>query len=267
MIVGMMRVKNEARWIQPAILSLLPVCDRILVMDDHSTDDTGAIAARVGHQVQAVASPFTGLDEVRDKNWMLEIAIGDFNADWILCIDGDEMLAPSSVPILRKAFLGGARCISMRIPYLWDNEDQIRVDGVYGEFRRHSAFQPAKHRYASTSANGFHCGNVPIASRSAVLTRDDIQLLHFGYMLPEDRARKYAWYNAVDPGNKHEDHYRHIAAGLTCRYVDLIGMQIEMREAAGLPELMVNQILPRPPGPDERTAHAGPLEVVPWQSR
>jgi len=255
-IVGIMRVKNEERWITRSIDSIQPICHRIIILDDHSTDDTARIAQNKG--VEVYDSPFSGLDEVRDKNFLLERTL---EADWVLCIDGDEMLARESVLLLRDLMQSDAQCISMRIPYLWDSEDQIRIDGVYGEFRRHSAFRPGRHRYQSTSANGFHCGNVPIGARTNTITRDDIKLLHFGYMDARDRARKYAWYNAVDPANEREDRYRHIAAGLSMAHGDLLRMQTRMRREAGLPQLTAREMIPRAPLACESTAHAGPLKL------
>ncbi len=259
MIVGMMRVKNEDRWIERSISSLLPVCDRILVMDDHSTDSTAEIAAAFP-TVCVIRSPFDFLDETRDKNALLAMSMV-YRPEWIVCIDGDEMLSPSSVPILKEAMQSQVRSISMRIPYLWDREDQIRVDGVYGEFRRHSAFRPGKHRFTSTTAGGFHCGNVPRGEMDGAVTVDAIQLLHFGYMHAEDRARKYAWYNAMDPGNGNEDRYRHIAAGLNIPRWELMTMQRSFRAEAGLPELHETQLLPAAPKATEKTAHAGPVEL------
>src|SRR5437899_367770 len=87
MTAGVFRVKNEARWIERSVRSVLPVCDRVLVMDDHSTDDTAAICRSLG--VEVVESPFFDLNEARDKNWLLD----QVKADWILMIDGDEVLA------------------------------------------------------------------------------------------------------------------------------------------------------------------------------
>src|SRR5688572_12899231 len=149
MIVGMMRVKNEERWIVRAIQSILPLCERVLVMDDHSIDSTPRLAAQQ-HRTEVIPSPFDGLNECRDKNFLMDSAV-NLGAKWIICIDGDEVLAPDSVQPLLKAICNiKVSCISMRIPYLWDREDMVRMDGVYGEFRRHSAFRPGRHRYVST---------------------------------------------------------------------------------------------------------------------
>lgn len=257
--LGMLRVKNEARWIEAAIASILPVCDRILVMDDHSEDGTPWLAASFPN-VTLFDSPFADLNECRDKNWLLEKARAD-GADWIVMIDGDEKLAEGGQQKLLDA-MGNwdTHSISLRIPYLWDREDQIRVDGVYGEFRRHSAFRAKNYVYTSSTPGGFHCGNVPARAMLQAVTIDST-LLHFGYLHAADRARKYAWYNSKDPSNFTEDQYRHIAAGLDVPHEELIAAQKRMRLEGGLPELKPFEILPAAPPATARTMHAGPLRL------
>jgi O-antigen biosynthesis protein len=208
MIVGMMRVKNEARWIERAVGSILPLCGRVYVMDDRSTDDTAEIASRM-ERTTVWQTPFEGLDEVRDKNWLLDRIVKDAAPKWVLCIDGDEALHPADVEIVRDATRIGT-CYALRILYLWDREDQVRTDGVYGRFRRPSLFRVAEKRFKSRSANGFHCSNAPAASKPARL---EARLLHYGYLHREDRMRKYEWYTRIDPDNRREDGYRHIAIG------------------------------------------------------
>jgi len=212
MIAGMMRVKNEARWIERCVRSILPVCDYVVIMDDHSTDGTAEIC-RMVPGVSVFGSPFTGLDEARDKNWLLDKVLAH-QPEWIVAIDGDEMLAESGIEPLRAAMASTATCLSFRVLYLWDRENQVRVDGVYGDFHRESAFRPNGAPFVATSNGGnFHCGNVPWSARRKRTVLHTIPLLHFGYLHKEDRVRKYEWYNAKDPGNVGEDCYRHMVVG------------------------------------------------------
>ena len=228
--VGAMRVKNEARWIRRSIESILPICDRIFVFDDHSTDATIPIARECGAEV--FASEFAGLDEVRDKNLLLDIAM-EAKPDWIVMIDGDEVLSNysgksglmqerrlSACEMLRakmEACVTGRashrqyRALAFPVLYLWDREDQIRVDGVYRNMSRVSAFRPGPERFRATGPNGFHCGNCP----QDILDRDyiDTPLLHFGYIDRMDRLRKWKWYNVTDPFNDREDRYIHVVQG------------------------------------------------------
>jgi len=208
-VIGLMRVKNEARWIERCVRSILPICERVLVMDDHSEDATAEICQGIPG-VTVYDSPFTGINEARDKNWLLEKARA---AEWIWMSDGDEELMAESIPAIRRAIGSETPCFTVKILFAWDREDQIRTDGVYRNFRRASMFRPGNARFEATAAGGnFHCGNAPIALQR-VAKPLEASLLHFGYLHREDRIRKYNWYRSVDRDNHSEDGYRHIAIG------------------------------------------------------
>lgn len=207
-MIGLLRVKNEARWITRVIASLRPLCARIVVMDDHSTDGTATLCSAAGAEV--LASPFDSLDETRDKNWLMA-QVGVSPGDWVAMIDGDEILLPGYESQIHEAMKSGAQAIALRVLYAWDSEDQFRVDGVYGKFRRASIFRFDGQAFQG-GACGFHCGNAPAAIRYNSL-QTDIPLLHLGYLERADRLRKYAWYNENDPDNVGEDCYRHIVQG------------------------------------------------------
>ena len=206
----MMRCRNESRWIKRSIESIAPLCNGgIAVFDDHSTDGTAEIAASITG-VALMRSPFTELNEARDKNLILAGIRAD--ADWVVAIDGDEELrAPEALASAMQT--SKALCLSLPIWYLWDREDQMRVDGVYGNFHRESVFRPRPGaRFHEGPAPNFHCGNVPpvLRERREIV---NAPLLHYGYIERDDRLRKYSWYNAKDPDNHSEDCYRHMVQG------------------------------------------------------
>ncbi len=68
MIWGLLRIKNEARWIEKVICSIQPVCGKILILDDHSHDDTPEICEALGCVV--FRSKFSGIHEARE-DWLL----------------------------------------------------------------------------------------------------------------------------------------------------------------------------------------------------
>jgi glycosyltransferase involved in cell wall biosynthesis len=212
-IVGMMRIKNEARWIRAVLESALNVCERVYVLDDHSTDGTFDICQQFQDRVLIYSSAFHSLDEARDKNWMLEVIRLGTNAEWVLAIDGDELLMDHDA-LIATADSGRADCYALRVLYLWDRKDQVRTDGVYGRFWRPSLFRLGAQGSFRTTRNGgnFHCGNVPgeLLQKSS---RSEVRLLHFGYMNALDRRRKFDWYNQQDPNNVTEDQYQHMIQG------------------------------------------------------
>ena len=215
MIWGMLRVKNEARWIERVIRSLT-ICDQILVFDDHSTDKTSYLCERMGCKVYG--SPFKDLNEGRDKDYLLQ-RLWDAGAqvgDWVVMIDGDEILVQQDIPILQVYINAGVHlAAAFKILYLWNSEDQVRVDKGYGNFNRPSAFKLFARdlSFMKTShGGGFHCSNVPhqIIGASSLLP---VRLLHLGYLHKEDRLKKYQWYNSIDNVNPFEDGYRHMVVG------------------------------------------------------
>jgi len=224
-LASMLRVKNEARWIERVLMGLAPVSNFIAVFDDHSTDDTVEVVRRVSRRrlfdtipIEVFRSPFDDLNEARDKTYLAHKVVGYDSFDWILCLDGDEELPANQVPHLLRA-LGSTAAPAWRlqIRYLWDRPDQVRVDGCYASFTRQSLFRVSETnlQFRATGYGGqanFHCSNVPADVRERA-GYSDAALLHYGYMLREDRIRKYHWYNRIDPSNALEDGYRHMVQG------------------------------------------------------
>jgi glycosyltransferase involved in cell wall biosynthesis len=212
-----MRVKNEAEHIEEVIRSVLPLCDIAVVFDDHSTDNTMEICRGFGDRVRIIQSPFSGLDEARDKNALLA-QLGGSRADWVLWIDGDEALERGGPDVIRNIVgaAAGVGAFTLRIAYLWNDANHVRVDGVYGRFTRPSLFRLSGQRlenlrFRPTGAGGnLHCGNIPHGIIGG-MDHLGVRLKHFGYMTRQKRLQKYQWYNNVDPNNAAEDYYRHIA--------------------------------------------------------
>lgn len=233
MTTGAMRIKNEGRWIERCLRSLLACCDNVVILDDHSTDNTRDICKSFD-RVAVYESPFNTLNEVIEKNYLLDL-IRPSCPEWVIMIDGDEEIPAHCVEIIQRAKGVRSVALAFQVLYLWDSPDQIRTDGVYSRFWRPSMFRLTGHRFCVTNAaGGFHCGNVPIAQQRSAERLAGSSLLHFGYMHREDRLRKYEWYNAQDPGNASEDFYRHVVIG---------------------------DMFP----PDSRFRHAGPLKLAPLE--
>lgn len=226
-IAVMMRVKNEARWIDRCINSVIPLAgENVYVMDDESTDDTLEIARATGVNVYSDPFPGESLDETRDKEWLLTQVKAACDPDWILCIDGDEELEPDGAQMIREVLQTAhpdVQVFALNFLFLWDSVDQIRVDGRFSSLGRESLFRAKetgihfRSYYESKDGGdpkchvGLHCGNAPVTDgRKSPI---NVNLLHYGYILREDRIRKYNWYRSIDPDNPYEDNYRHIVLG------------------------------------------------------
>jgi hypothetical protein len=215
-VLGAMRIKNEAAWIRESIESQLPICQKILVLDDHSTDETRNIVRSFGDRCVLFESTFEGVSEGRDKRFLLMELIAE-NPDWALWIDGDEALEPRAPEILAQEMQRAdvsAYCLQML--YFWDSLTQIRVDGVYGRLHRFSLFRirgedtgALVFPQGSGEADLHNGGNCPHGTKG-LRTQSAARIKHYGYLTREERQRKYEFYNKVDPNNESEDCYRHI---------------------------------------------------------
>ncbi len=236
-IFGMLRIKDEAKWIGEVLASILPLCERVFVLDDHSDDATPNICERFDDRVTLIRSPFEGLDESRDKQFLLERIMG--------CVSDihDEVLTPGVEGIIMGTLnCTGGHAFKLPIRYLWNDRQHVRVDGVYRHFARPSIFRLMNRAFQFQKTpwgNGanFHCSSIPQELLHHAHALCPAPLLHLGYMEAALRARKFAWYTKIDPENRAEGFYLHCIQGDT-----------------GGPPAHVKLL------------HAGPLEIIPIET-
>jgi glycosyltransferase involved in cell wall biosynthesis len=235
-IYGMLRIKNESRWIVQVLKSILPICERIWILDDGSQDGTPELCEQLSPQITVIRSAFEGFDESRDREYLLSRLLGSVSdihlrgdeksPFWALAIDGDEILDERAAPHIYHAIQGPTHAYKLPIYYLWDSDMSlwpfrqhriIRTDGVYKTFARPSLFRlfNKEFRFQRTPWGGnFHCSSIPqqlLHHAHGIIT--GAPLWHLGYNDKDDRVRKYLWYNEMDPGNASEDCYKHMVIG------------------------------------------------------
>ncbi len=235
-IFGMLRIKNEGRWIVQVLNSILPLCERVFILDDSSSDGTPELCEQLSEKITVIRSQFEGFDESRDRERLLERVLGcvsdvhlrgdERSPFWALAIDGDEILDERAGPYIHKALEGPMHAYKLPIYYLWDSDMSlwpfrehriIRKDGVYRTFARPSLFRlfNKEFRFQRTPWGGnFHCSSIPqqlLHHAHGII--DYAPLWHLGYNYKGDRVRKYEWYNRMDPNNQAEDQYRHMIQG------------------------------------------------------
>jgi glycosyltransferase involved in cell wall biosynthesis len=91
-----MIVKNEELNLANCLNSVRDLSPELILVDTGSTDATLSIAAQYGSSI--VPFDFTPIDFSAARNYALARA----NGNWILVLDADEMLQPSTVPLLRS---------------------------------------------------------------------------------------------------------------------------------------------------------------------
>lgn len=280
--VAMLRIKNEARWIGDVLSALAPICAKMFILDDHSTDETAAICAGFDQAV-VIPSPFQGLNESRDKSWLFDRLMEQCKPTWILCIDGDEVLSPGSADAIReRTRVADVDAFSFKIVFLWNDRHTARVDRIYDHFWRPSMFRPfhpdpdkpdhakiaGDLRWLTTPfgrmVNGetpnLHCSSVPQRYLAQCQRCEGASLLHYGYMDRADRVRKLDYYTGIDWLNQAEDSYRHMTQGDGVTLEELPTTQRLLKEGR-LSMHDVQHMINTPP--TASLVHAGPLELRP----
>jgi glycosyltransferase involved in cell wall biosynthesis len=97
--------KNEAKYL-PAVLASLAGVDEIVVVDSGSTDGTVEIARVAGAKV--IHQDWLGFAKQKD------FALQQCASDWVLNMDGDEILSAGAIPLIRKA-VESDRAVGYRI--------------------------------------------------------------------------------------------------------------------------------------------------------
>lgn len=275
MTYGLLRIKNAERWIQRVLLSLDPICDRFYILDDGSTDKTVEICNAVIRR-GSVFSNAPAMDEPTGKDFLLKLLWkrGAEIGDYVIWLDHDEELVADDIHNLEAAIDAGLDAAAFRIVYLWNDEQTVRVDGIYGNFNRPSMFRLTSRDLSfmrTAHGGGFHCSNVPqqLINKAAPIP---VRLLHYGYMEPEERIRKYCWYNAKEwfPEAAPEKIEKIVQSSIQrpkqwdpanpMGYGDWetptpTGIRLE----DGYRHMVIGDVFPA----DSRFLHAGPLKLIP----
>lgn len=110
MLIGITRVRNEALIIGDTVRHYLEHCDRIVMYDDASTDDTVELAMEAGgDQIEVIRGTewrqVRRPEETRHRALVLERARA-LGATWALCFDADERLV-GELPYLTRTRANG----------------------------------------------------------------------------------------------------------------------------------------------------------------
>ena len=129
----MYRVKNEERWIQKSLESISDLCSKIVILDDGSTDNTVEVCQSFSNVVDIYQQKDLQIDEHRDRTRLLKMAL-DQDPDYLLTMDGDEVILPTSKDILLEeinVLYPQKFMFQFQFLYMWDKFNQYRYDGLY----------------------------------------------------------------------------------------------------------------------------------------
>lgn len=220
-IIGTYRVKNEERFIEQSLKSVMDICSEIVVLDDNSTDNTVEICSSFDKVVDIQKQSKLPLDEVRDRNKLLQMALNR-NSDYILSIDGDEIFMPNSSEIIfeeLEIIYPDYDVFSFQFLTCWDSTDQIRFDGIFGNYWQKRLFrtknQSKNLKFTNNENPGnIHCGSIPEnVSGFEQPIRSDAKIFHMASIDETLRKQKYGYYTNFDGNSTLTDGYKHMISG------------------------------------------------------
>lgn len=269
-LVAIYRVKNCEAMLRESLDATARFADAIVVLDDGSTDGTGALCqshpAVTRYERQDL--PF---QERRDRNRLLAMA-SELQPDWVIAIDADEIFEMDRARVERLMHLNDphVRVIGFHWYTFWEpTRTYYRSDGIFGTMSGYRMFrwEPGQH-IAHGTENGLHCGNIPhFPDGSGRFT--DVRVRHLGYDSEELRRRKYRFYREMDPepdaalvGNRDYAHLTSASVWLR-RYPERHGVSLcvitrneedRLEEFLSFFEPFVDEICIVDTGSDDRTA-------------
>lgn len=214
MLYGIMLVRNESgRYLEKVLEQMRTVCDKIIVLDDASTDDTVEICLRYisecreGFKIHISEQSLWETDELRQRKLLWDMACDCAKqGDWILCLDADETIAnidqlPRMIAIV-EATSNRYDSIAFPLYDMWD-ETHYRDDELWNAHSRPwvMCVRYDPDREYIWRETPLHCGRFPLnAAEYAAITNLKIQ--HWGWSRENDRIEKYNRYMRSDPEGK-----------------------------------------------------------------
>jgi len=194
------RVRDCAEDLRKSLKKTAEVVDGILVWCDNCSDDTAIIASECDKVVRIIQSdlPF---NERRDRNAVIQLA-KEYNPDWIIVIDGDEVLDENFTKEKAQQLMHPPNPMTLAYGFtfrnFWLGDTHFRTDGIMGNMRGPRMFRslPEQHIVGGTSI-GLHCSSTPpIPVNNLVWTT--LCYKHFGFKTEEANQAKFEYYQGLD---------------------------------------------------------------------
>ena len=220
-IVGVYKVKNESRFIEQSLKSVIDICSDIVVLDNNSSDDTVEICSGFDKVDIIEEKRDLPYDEVREKNIILEKA-RKLDPDFILAVDGDEIFMPHASEILFEELSTihpDSDVLEFQFLTLWDDVNTIRTDGIFGYYWQKRLLRMKNQPYSllfveNDNPGNIHCGSIPPSSVGFDnQAKSSVKIFHLASLDDEVRQRKYGFYTKTDPDNVLTGAYKHMISG------------------------------------------------------
>jgi glycosyltransferase involved in cell wall biosynthesis len=217
-IHGMILCRNEAnidRWFKDFLNQMNCLCDRLVFLDDNSTDNTIDIIerSRLKKEIEIYKNKecLWETNEVVARKDLWNKTIEKCNqSDWILCLDCDELISKEHFDYVKYCFrylstypIANIDGLAFKLFDMW-NKTHYRFDKWWTGHLRHWCFavrynKDKEYKWKETK---LHCGRFPLNS-SCKMYPSLIPVKHMGWSNKEIRKIKYERYMKID-GNKQD---------------------------------------------------------------
>lgn len=201
--VGMLLKNESKRWLTQVLQQAYDLTkdrDRIIIVDDNSTDKTVQICKNTTKRIHLTKFSMWEKNErfQRERLFNECLKVSNVN-DWIFIIDADEVI--EDVNGLREFILAsdttGYDALNFLLFDMW-NDTHYRDDKLWDAHKRQWTFavkaQNINYKWKNTK---LHCGRFPLNAVSrGLLTKGRIK--HLGWSTEEIRKKKYDRYIKLD---------------------------------------------------------------------
>jgi len=187
--------------------NVLPHVDGIIGLNDGSFDGSAEYFLAQPKVLELIHHPIRNphvWDEPSNRQALIE-ACHQYRPEWILALDVDERLEinfrEKVERSIRVASFLGRSVISFRLLELWDNENNYRIDGIWGSKRRDRLFRwIPSHQIKNVAFHGSWLSVEHHLNRSPF--RSNHRIYHLGTMTETARIERIAKYRRLDPNNE-----------------------------------------------------------------
>ena len=206
-LIAIIAVKNEEKYLSGFFKHLREYVDGFIVLDDCSTDKTRSIIQNEPKVLSLLENKVkvcsVGWDERGNRQKLLKEALK--YGDVVLCCDADERYSNGILKNLRKfakqAYLNQDIAYAVHVRELWDSPDQYRSDGIWAKKQKVVLFSlKNKMTFKNTMKQQHHIPWYHDAITKQVLL--DENLFHLKMINQEDREKRAALYESIDPEHK-----------------------------------------------------------------